>query len=67
MGASSSAPAEQAGGSTDGYHVLKVSSNSPGSKAGLVPFFDYIVSANGTRLVRGRRGPFPRLIRYCTI
>ncbi|KAJ8955531.1 hypothetical protein NQ318_001361 [Aromia moschata] len=40
------------GGGTDGYHVLRVQENSPGSKAGLQPFFDFIVSINGTRLDR---------------
>eukprot|EP01121_Diplochlamys_sp_Union-15-3_P017606 TRINITY_DN6231_c0_g1_i4.p1 TRINITY_DN6231_c0_g1~~TRINITY_DN6231_c0_g1_i4.p1 ORF type:complete len:231 (-),score=43.62 TRINITY_DN6231_c0_g1_i4:242-934(-) len=29
-----------------GYHVLQVAPNSPGSRAGLVAFFDFIVSAN---------------------
>ncbi|CAG9854014.1 unnamed protein product [Phyllotreta striolata] len=38
------------GGGTEGYHVLRVQENSPASKAGLQPFFDFIVSINGTRL-----------------
>ncbi|GJQ86001.1 hypothetical protein Trydic_g14945 [Trypoxylus dichotomus] len=38
------------GGGTEGYHVLKVQDNSPGSKAGLQVFFDFIVAINGTRL-----------------
>nr|XP_022913622.1 Golgi reassembly-stacking protein 2 [Onthophagus taurus] len=38
------------GGGTEGYHILKVQENSPGSKAGLQAFFDYIVAINGTRL-----------------
>ncbi|KAL3316596.1 Golgi reassembly-stacking protein 2 [Cichlidogyrus casuarinus] len=29
-----------------GYHVLKVEDNSPGAKAGLQPYFDYIVAIN---------------------
>eukprot|EP01123_Difflugia_compressa_P012311 TRINITY_DN5212_c0_g1_i2.p1 TRINITY_DN5212_c0_g1~~TRINITY_DN5212_c0_g1_i2.p1 ORF type:complete len:274 (-),score=33.70 TRINITY_DN5212_c0_g1_i2:46-846(-) len=29
-----------------GYHVLQVAPNSPGEKAGLVPYFDFIVSVN---------------------
>ncbi|KAJ8920704.1 hypothetical protein NQ315_004843 [Exocentrus adspersus] len=38
------------GGGTDGYHVLRVQENSPGSKVGLQPFFDFIVAINGVRL-----------------
>ncbi|XP_023014087.1 Golgi reassembly-stacking protein 2 [Leptinotarsa decemlineata] len=38
------------GGGTDGYHILRVQENSPGSRAGLQPFFDFIVAINGTRL-----------------
>ncbi|XP_044266961.1 Golgi reassembly-stacking protein 2 [Tribolium madens] len=38
------------GGGTEGYHVLRVQENSPGSKAGLEAFFDFIVAINGTRL-----------------
>ncbi|XP_034041813.1 Golgi reassembly-stacking protein 2-like [Thalassophryne amazonica] len=38
------------GGGTEGYHVLRVQENSPGSDAGLEPFFDFIVSISGTRL-----------------
>ncbi|KAI4464603.1 golgi reassembly stacking protein grasp [Holotrichia oblita] len=38
------------GGGTEGYHVLRVQENSPGSKAGLQVFFDFIVAINGTRL-----------------
>jgi len=33
-----------------GYHVLQVAPNSPGELAGLVPYFDFIVSVNGTSL-----------------
>jgi len=40
---------------THGYHVLKVQPNSPGEKAGLVTFFDFIVTAGGVVLVRCRR------------
>ncbi|KAG5882035.1 hypothetical protein JTB14_003433 [Gonioctena quinquepunctata] len=40
------------GGGTEGYHILRVQENSPGSKAGLQPFFDFIVAINGTRLDR---------------
>lgn len=39
------------GGGTDGYHVLRVHDNSPGFKAGLEAFFDFIVAINGVRLV----------------
>ncbi|XP_006878912.1 PREDICTED: Golgi reassembly-stacking protein 2 [Elephantulus edwardii] len=38
------------GGGTEGYHVLRVQENSPGHRAGLEPFFDFIVSINGSRL-----------------
>lgn len=38
------------GGGTEGYHVLRVQENSPGSKAGLQAFFDFIVAISGTRL-----------------
>lgn len=38
------------GGGTEGYHVLRVQENSPGHRAGLEPFFDFIVSINGLRL-----------------
>jgi len=33
-----------------GYHILQVAPNSPGDVAGLVPYFDFIVSVNGTHL-----------------
>lgn len=36
------------------YLTLKVTQNSPGEKAGLVSFFDFIISANGQLLVRIR-------------
>jgi len=29
-----------------GYHVLQVAPNSPGEKAGLIPYFDFVVSVN---------------------
>lgn len=38
------------GGGTEGYHVLRVQSNSPGEKAGLEAFFDFIVAVGTTRL-----------------
>lgn len=38
------------GGGTEGFHVLRVQSGSPGHKAGLEPYFDFIVSINGIRL-----------------
>eukprot|EP01135_Chromosphaera_perkinsii_P002932 Nk52_evm43s230 gene=Nk52_evmTU43s230 len=38
------------GGGTEGYHVLKVQEGSPGEKAGLIPYFDFIVCANDIRL-----------------
>ncbi|KAF9357065.1 Golgi reassembly-stacking protein 2 [Mortierella sp. NVP85] len=33
-----------------GYHVLRVKDDSPAQKAGIRPFFDYIVAINGIRL-----------------
>lgn len=55
MGAGESKPSddidEYLNGEYNGYHVLKVQDGSPGELAGLVPFFDYIVSINGVRLV----------------
>ncbi|XP_074506565.1 Golgi reassembly-stacking protein 2-like isoform X1 [Sebastes fasciatus] len=38
------------GGGSEGYHVLRVQESSPGHRAGLEPFFDFIVSINNTRL-----------------
>src|ERR1700722_13083862 len=38
------------GGGTEGYHVLKVHDNSPGARAGLEAFFDFVVAVNGSRL-----------------
>jgi len=48
MGAGSSA--DVPGGGTEGYHVLRVQEGSPGYKAGLEPFFDFIVSVDNHRL-----------------
>ncbi|CRK96207.1 CLUMA_CG009635, isoform A [Clunio marinus] len=48
MGSSHSV--EIPGGGTEGYHVLRVQNNSPGSKAGLEAFFDFIVAIGTTRL-----------------
>lgn len=48
MGGSQSV--EVPGGGTEGYHVLRVQDNSPGSKAGLEAFFDFIVAIGETRL-----------------
>lgn len=48
MGGSQSV--ELPGGETEGYHVLRVQENSPGRKAGLEPFFDFIISVCDTRL-----------------
>lgn len=48
MGGSQSSPIP--GGGTEGYHVLRVQDNSPGHKAGLEAFFDFIVSIGNTRL-----------------
>ncbi|CAM4780171.1 unnamed protein product [Rotaria magnacalcarata] len=38
------------GGGTEGFHVLRVQNGSPGHKAGLEPYFDFIISINGVRL-----------------
>lgn len=38
------------GGGTEGYHVLRVQPGSPGHKAGLEAFFDFIVAIGNTRL-----------------
>ncbi|CAK8673280.1 unnamed protein product [Clavelina lepadiformis] len=48
MGAGNSV--EIPGGGSEGYHVLRVQENSPGFKAGLEPFFDFIVMIGNTRL-----------------
>ncbi|KAL4656637.1 Golgi reassembly-stacking protein 2 [Arapaima gigas] len=48
MGGSQSV--EIPGGGSEGYHVLRVQENSPGHRAGLEPFFDFIVSINNARL-----------------
>lgn len=41
---------EVPGGGTEGYHVLRVQDGSPGHKAGLEAFFDFIVAIGNTRL-----------------
>jgi hypothetical protein len=38
------------GGGTEGYHVLRVQDASPGQKAGLEAFFDFVVAIGNTRL-----------------
>lgn len=48
MGAGSSS--EIPGGGFEGYHVLRVQDGSPGYKAGLEPFFDFIISIENRRL-----------------
>lgn len=48
MGGSQSNPVP--GGGTEGYHVLRVQENSPGHRAGLEAFFDFIVAIGNTRL-----------------
>ncbi|CAG0888249.1 unnamed protein product [Cyprideis torosa] len=50
MGASNSIESKIPGGGTEGYHVLRVQENSPGSHAGLEAFFDFIVAIGNTRL-----------------
>nr|ACO12058.1 Golgi reassembly-stacking protein 2 [Lepeophtheirus salmonis] len=41
---------EVPGGGSEGYHVLRVQDHSPGQKAGLEAFFDFIVGVGKTRL-----------------
>ncbi|XP_072034150.1 Golgi reassembly-stacking protein 2-like [Amphiura filiformis] len=41
---------EVPGGGTEGYHVLRVQENSPGHKAGLEAFFDFIIAIGNSRL-----------------
>ena len=53
MGGSQSV--EVPGGGTEGYHVLRVQDNSPGSEAGLEAFFDFIVAIGKTRLDQVRK------------
>ena len=48
MGGSQSV--EIPGGGTEGYHVLRVQDGSPGQKAGLEAFFDFVVAIGNTRL-----------------
>ncbi|CAH2073982.1 unnamed protein product, partial [Iphiclides podalirius] len=48
MGSSHSA--EVPGGGSEGYHVLRVQEGSPGQKANLEPFFDFIVAIENVRL-----------------
>ncbi|XP_054888366.1 Golgi reassembly-stacking protein 2-like isoform X2 [Poeciliopsis prolifica] len=40
------------GGGSEGYHVLRVQEHSPGHRARLEPFFDFIISVCDTRLNR---------------
>jgi len=51
-----------AGKKKNGYRVLAIQENSPACKEGLVPFFDFIVEANGVRLVQ-EDGTFVRIIK----
>jgi len=41
---------EVPGGGTEGYHILRVQDGSPGQKAGLEAFFDFVVAIGNTRL-----------------
>ncbi|KAM7532443.1 hypothetical protein Aperf_G00000133044 [Anoplocephala perfoliata] len=51
-------------GSTSGYHILKVQDGSPGQKAGLEAFFDFIVSVGGLRLEQDNETIKDVLARY---
>jgi len=44
------ASVEVPGGGTEGYHVLRVQDGSPGQRAGLEAFFDFVVAIGNTRL-----------------
>jgi hypothetical protein len=48
--------AEFDGIETLGYRVLGVQPNSPASSAGLVSFFDFLVGANGKKLLGSGEG-----------
>jgi len=48
MGAGQSV--EVPGGGSEGYHILRVQENSPAHKAGMEPFFDFIVMIENVRL-----------------
>ncbi|CAF0748167.1 unnamed protein product [Brachionus calyciflorus] len=50
MGIGGSTAINIPGGGSEGYHVLKVQDNSPGARAGLEPFFDFVIAINGSRL-----------------
>ncbi|RNA36290.1 Golgi reassembly-stacking 2-like [Brachionus plicatilis] len=50
MGIGGSSVLNIPGGGSEGYHVLKVQENSPGARASLEPFFDFIIAINGSRL-----------------
>eukprot|EP00062_Callorhinchus_milii_P022023 gi/632979369/ref/XP_007906430.1/ PREDICTED: Golgi reassembly-stacking protein 1 [Callorhinchus milii] len=51
MGGSQSAHSTSGGGS-EGYHIHGVQDDSPAQKAGLEPFFDFILTVGNTRLNR---------------
>ena len=50
MGNEVSGEADDGSRPTAGYHVLRVNDGSPGQKAGLMPYFDFIVSVGATAL-----------------
>ncbi|VDL94180.1 unnamed protein product [Schistocephalus solidus] len=60
MGSSTSAMDPGSGG----YHVLKVQEGSPGHKAGLEAFFDFIISINDTRLVKFTENQYSLILVY---
>ncbi|BHF77457.1 Golgi reassembly-stacking protein 1 [Sparganum proliferum] len=47
-----------------GYHVLKVQEGSPGHKAGLEAFFDFIISINDSRLQQDSESIKDLLLKY---
>eukprot|EP01126_Amoeba_proteus_P017856 TRINITY_DN187_c0_g1_i6.p1 TRINITY_DN187_c0_g1~~TRINITY_DN187_c0_g1_i6.p1 ORF type:complete len:252 (-),score=47.43 TRINITY_DN187_c0_g1_i6:241-996(-) len=36
----------------EGYHILQVAFNSPGERAGLQPYFDFVIEVNGQRVTK---------------
>lgn len=50
MGSSESTMSTNIEGGSEGYHVLKVTPGSPGHRAGVQPYFDFIIFIGNTRL-----------------
>lgn len=43
-------------GKETGFHIILVHDASPAAEAGLQPYYDFITSVNGVRVVRAVRG-----------